>query len=124
MNTITNPETIKRAQELVDAMKTGQQLIQQLTGPEQQTQQPIQQPVWYNHFTCTYGEIIVPQNIVLPEMTINAIRVLLDAYAHILNCRLELYLNGYTDENNMRFLSSQFGIVFIIDNGKISIIRN
>lgn len=124
MNAFTNPETIKRAQELVDAMKTGQQLIHQIAEHEQQTQQPMQQPVWYNHFTCTYGEIIVPQNIVLPEMTINSIRVLLDAYAHILNCRLELYLNGYTDENNMRFLSSQFGIVFIIDNGKISIIRN
>lgn len=114
MNAFTNPETIKRAQEFLNTV---------ILSENQQTQQCPHQPVWYNHYTCNYGEIIIPQNIVVLESTINAIRVLLDAYAYICNCRIELQMQGYTDEDNMTFESTQFGIIFCIENGKINILR-
>ena len=113
MNAFTNPETIKRAQEFLNTVVL----------PENQLQQSPNQPVWYNHYTCNCGEIIIPQNIVVLESTINAIRVLLDAYAYVCNCRIELQMRGYTDEDNMTFESTQFGIIFCIENGKINILR-
>lgn len=125
MNAFTNMETIKRAQELLEAMSIEQNQSNAMSSAQNLPQgQQIQQSVWYKHYPCNYGDIAIPQNITISDRMIDAISILLDAYGCVYTCRIDLQLQGYTDDNNMRLISTNLDILFIIENGKINIIRN
>lgn len=109
-NTFENQVSLNRAQEMISRFNGELQ---------NQTKQQVQ----YNHYTCNYGEIIVPKAVILSDNTITAIKIILDAYAYVYNYNIPVIMTGYTDENNLKFENFQLGLLLYIENGKLNILR-